>query len=139
MVALAGGPRQPPPGRLGGVPRGAGSGSRAGAPPSAADAKLFLIQRALALRARRPQAFTGAYVPVAAGEDICAFLRGEDVLVVVRVRAAPASDDAVLELPAGTAGRWRDLLGDDEISLAGPATVAQLGAGFRGLWLLERR
>ena len=77
---------------------------------------------------------------MAAGEEVCAFLRGEDVLVVVRVRAAPAGDDAVLELPAGTAGRWYDLLGDDEISLAGSATVEQLGGGFRGgLWLLERR
>ncbi len=100
---------------------------------------MFLIHRALALRARRPHAFTGGYVPVAAGEEICAFLRGEDVLVVVRVRAAPASEDAVLELPPGTVGCWRDLLGDDEISLAGPATVGQLGAGFRGLWLLERQ
>jgi len=113
---------------------------RAGGPPSAADAKLFLIHRALSLRARRPRAFTGAYVPVAAGEDVCAFLRGEDaeVLVVARVRAA-AAGNAVLELPARTAGRWYDVLGDDEITLAESTTAEELGAGFRGLWLLERR
>jgi (1->4)-alpha-D-glucan 1-alpha-D-glucosylmutase len=112
---------------------------RAGAPPSAADAKMFLIHRALALRVRQPHAFTGPYVPVAAGEDTCAFLRGDDVLVVVRVRAALGGNDAVLTLPAGTAGRWYDLLGDDEVLLAGPTPVGQLSAGFRGLWLLERR
>jgi (1->4)-alpha-D-glucan 1-alpha-D-glucosylmutase len=113
---------------------------RTGGPPSAADAKLFLIHRALSLRARRPRAFTGAYVPVAAGEDVCAFLRGEgaEVLVVARVRAA-AAGNTVLELPARTAGRWYDVLGDDEITLAGSTTVEELGAGFRGLWLLERR
>ena len=113
---------------------------RAGGPPSAADAKLFLIHRALSLRARRPQAFTGAYVPVAAGTDVCAFLRGEDteVLVVVPVRAAPAGDTG-LEFPPDTAGGWYDVLGDREVTLAGSATVGELGAGFRGLWLLERR
>jgi (1->4)-alpha-D-glucan 1-alpha-D-glucosylmutase len=113
---------------------------RADGPPSAADAKLFLIHRALSLRARRPRAFTGAYVPVAAGEDVCAFLRGEDaeVLVVVAVRAAPAGD-TVLELPPETAGRWHALLGDGEVTLAGSTTVGELGPGFRGLWLLERR
>jgi (1->4)-alpha-D-glucan 1-alpha-D-glucosylmutase len=113
---------------------------RAGGPPSAADAKLFLIHRALSLRARRPRAFIGAYVPVATGEDVCAFLRGQhaEVLVVVPVRAAPAGD-TVLELPPDAAGRWFDVLGDGEVTLAGSTTVGELGAGFRGLWLLERR
>jgi (1->4)-alpha-D-glucan 1-alpha-D-glucosylmutase len=113
---------------------------RAGGPPSAADAKLFLIHRALSLRARRPRAFTGAYIPVAAGEDVCAFLRGEDaeVLVVVPVRGGPASD-AMLELPPDAAGRWYEVLGDGEVSLAGATTAGELGAGYRGLWLLERR
>ena len=113
---------------------------RAGGPPSAADAKLFLIHRALSLRARRPRAFTGAYIPVAAGEDLCAFLRGEgaEVLVVVPLRGKPAGD-AVLELPPDAAGRWYDVLGDGEVSLAGTITTGELGAGYRDLWLLERR
>ena len=62
------------------------------------------------------------------------------MLVVARVRAAAAAaGNTVLELPAETAGRWYDVLGDDEITLAGSTTVEELGAGFRGLWLLERR
>jgi (1->4)-alpha-D-glucan 1-alpha-D-glucosylmutase len=113
---------------------------RAGGPPSAADAKLFLIHRALSLRARRSRAFTGAYIPVGAGEDVCAFLRGEDaeVLVVVAVRAAPAGD-TVLELPPHAAGRWYDVLEDGEVALTGSTTTGEFGAGFHGLWLLERR
>ncbi|HYM58583.1 MAG TPA: malto-oligosyltrehalose synthase, partial [Solirubrobacteraceae bacterium] len=51
--------------------------------------KLLLIERALALRARRPGAFAGAYTPVRAGPAVCAFARGAgEVLVVVAVRAA---------------------------------------------------
>src|SRR5262249_15572222 len=38
--------------------------------------KLFVIQRALALRARRPDAFTGSYSPIEAGPDAIAFTRG---------------------------------------------------------------
>ncbi len=52
--------------------------------------KLLVIERALALRARRPAAFAGAYTPVEAGEDVCAFTRGEDeVLVAVPLRGGP--------------------------------------------------
>jgi maltooligosyltrehalose synthase len=114
---------------------------RAGGPPGGGDAKLFIIHRALSLRARRPQPFTGDYVPVAAGEEVCAFLRGADmeVLVVVPVRAAPPSNDTVLALPPRAAGRWYDVLADREVSLAAPATLGELGTGFRGLRLLERR
>ena len=114
---------------------------RGGGPPDAGDAKLFVIHRALSLRARRPRAFTGAYVPVAAGENVCAFLRGADleVLVVVPVRAAPPPNDTVLELPAEAAGRWYEVLADGEVGLAAPTTLGELGAGFRGLRLLERR
>jgi (1->4)-alpha-D-glucan 1-alpha-D-glucosylmutase len=48
--------------------------------------KLQVIQRALALRAARPEAFTGSYEPVDAGPDICAFVRGGSVFVAVRLR-----------------------------------------------------
>src|SRR5919106_828240 len=50
---------------------------RAGAEPDRGTIKLFLIERALALRARRPEAFAGTYSPLQAGEDCCAYLRGE--------------------------------------------------------------
>ncbi len=60
------------------------------------------------------------------------------MLVVVPLRGKPAGD-AVLELPPDAAGRWYDVLGDGEVSLAGATTTGELGAGYRGLWLLERR
>ena len=41
--------------------------------------KLDLILRALALRAERPEAFAGAYEPLAAGPDAVAFVRGGEV------------------------------------------------------------
>ena len=49
-------------------------------------AKLDLISRALALRERRPAAFASTYEPVEAGADVCAFLRGGEVLVAAAVR-----------------------------------------------------
>jgi (1->4)-alpha-D-glucan 1-alpha-D-glucosylmutase len=64
--------------------------------------KLRLIRQALALRARRPEAFAGAYEPVDAGPDVCAFTRGGDVLVAV-----PLRPDASFDPPAG----WRDVIG----------------------------
>src|SRR5262245_6344338 len=51
-------------------------------PPS----KLRAIREALALRARLPEAFAGAYEPVDAGARRCAFMRGGEVLVAVPVR-----------------------------------------------------
>jgi (1->4)-alpha-D-glucan 1-alpha-D-glucosylmutase len=49
-------------------------------------AKLSLIRRTLEIRAHRPEAFAGSYDPVDAGPDVCAFLRGGEVLVAVPVR-----------------------------------------------------
>jgi (1->4)-alpha-D-glucan 1-alpha-D-glucosylmutase len=62
--------------------------------------KLRVIREALALRARRPEAFAGAYAPVDAGADVLAFRRGENVLVAV-----PLRPDAGYEPPAG----WSEL------------------------------
>jgi (1->4)-alpha-D-glucan 1-alpha-D-glucosylmutase len=50
--------------------------------------KLALIRRVLALRAERPGAFAGAYEPLDAGPDVCAFVRGGQVLVVAVLREA---------------------------------------------------
>ena len=63
--------------------------------------KLEVVLAALALRARRP---LGEYRPLAAGEDVCAFLRGDDVAVVVPLRAGMAPE---VDLPGGG---WRPLL-----------------------------
>jgi (1->4)-alpha-D-glucan 1-alpha-D-glucosylmutase len=79
---------------------------RAGAPPRRETAKLWLIVRALELRAERPQAFAGSYEPVPAPEGVCAFRRGDDVLVAVATRAGwPDS-------PPMPDGDWIDVLAD---------------------------
>jgi (1->4)-alpha-D-glucan 1-alpha-D-glucosylmutase len=68
-------------------------------------AKLALIRAVLALRARRPDVFAGAYRPLAAGPDVCAFTRGADeVLVAVPLR--PGADPSAVPLPRGD---WRDV------------------------------
>jgi (1->4)-alpha-D-glucan 1-alpha-D-glucosylmutase len=77
---------------------------RDGAPPDSPDGrKLRLIRDLLALRARRPEAFAGTYVPLDAGPDVVAFLRGEAVAVTVPVRGAPA-------LPPLPAGDWQPVV-----------------------------
>jgi len=78
----------------------------ADAPP-----KLDLIQRTLALRARRPAPFAGSYEPLEAGEDVCAFTRGGEVLVAVAVRR----DLRGFRAPAG---EWREVLRDETLLLA---------------------
>jgi (1->4)-alpha-D-glucan 1-alpha-D-glucosylmutase len=65
--------------------------------------KLWVIREALALRARRPEAFAGAYEPLSAEAGTCAYRRGDDVVVAVPVRG----DEPVFEPPPG---RWRDVL-----------------------------
>jgi (1->4)-alpha-D-glucan 1-alpha-D-glucosylmutase len=103
----------------------------AGAAPAPETMKLFLIWRALELRARRPSAFAGAYRPLEAGPGVCAYLRAGEVLVVVPVRDW---SDASL---TGVVGRWRDVLGGGERDLADTVGVAELVAPH-GLALLER-
>ena len=75
-----------------------------GAEPTDETRKLWLIHLALALRARRADAFDGGYAPLDTADGICGFARGEDVVVAVAVRegwgAAPAPDD----------GEWEDVL-----------------------------
>ncbi len=106
---------------------------RAGARPwDFGSAKLLLIVRALELRARRPEPFAGAYRPLDAGPGVCAFLRGDDVLVVVPVRAW---EDATLA--PGAAGGWRDVLTGDERELGTAEPVTELVARH-GVALLER-
>ena len=109
---------------------------RDGMAPTRETMKLHLIAHALDLRARRPAAFGpgGAYRPLAAGPDICAFTRGDDeVLVAVALRGTVAG--AKLDLPAGT---WRDVLrGSDDLELT-RAVAPDALLGEHGLALLER-
>lgn len=92
--------------------------------------KLDLIHRALALRARRPDAFTGGYEPVEAGRGVCAYLRGGEVLAVVPVRAY---DNARIAAP----GRWRSVLDEREHELTDGVGVTEL-IGDWPVALLER-
>jgi (1->4)-alpha-D-glucan 1-alpha-D-glucosylmutase len=108
---------------------------RAGEPPTRETAKLHLIWRALDLRRRRPSSFAGAYAPIAAGDDVCAFLRGDDVLVAVALRErwhAPS-----WSLPPGVEGTWRDAITGAEFELPGNASAAGV-LGPEGRALLER-
>ena len=105
---------------------------RAGSGPTRETMKLHLIARALDLRAHRPEAFAGAYEPIDAGPDVCAFTRGDgEVLVVVAVRPAPG---AALE---AAPGRYRDVLSGREHDLEWSLPVARLVEPY-GLALLER-
>jgi (1->4)-alpha-D-glucan 1-alpha-D-glucosylmutase len=105
---------------------------REGAPPTRETRKLFVMWKALALRNRRPESFgpEGGYTPVEAGPGVVAYLRGDDVLVVVPVREwAEARLD-------GPDGRWADVLTGAQAGVAG-ASVAQLVAEH-GVGLFER-
>ena len=82
---------------------------KAGAAPDRETRKLWLIERLLALRARRPEAFAGAYEPLEAADGVCAYLRGGDVLVAVAVRAGA-------RLPSRPG--WQDVLGGAHDDLA---------------------
>jgi (1->4)-alpha-D-glucan 1-alpha-D-glucosylmutase len=105
---------------------------RGGAAPTDETRKLWLIVRALALRADRPDAFAGAYTPLDAGEDACAFVRGDAVLAATALRRRDVGSS--VEVPAGT---WRDVLGGGEQRLGGAVPVAEL-VGEHGVALLER-
>jgi (1->4)-alpha-D-glucan 1-alpha-D-glucosylmutase len=95
--------------------------------------KLFLILRLLTLRARRPEPFaSGAYEPVEAGERVCAFTRGGEVLVAVGVREG--AGEGVIAAPAG---EWRDVLRGDERSFSGREQASGV-LGEHGIAVFER-
>jgi (1->4)-alpha-D-glucan 1-alpha-D-glucosylmutase len=71
--------------------------------------KLRLIMRALALRARRPEAFAGTYEPLRAGDRAVVFVRGGSVVAGALLRGEPVE----VALPPG---RWRDVLAEREVS-----------------------
>jgi len=98
------------------------------------DPKLLVVAKALALRARRPEAFSGAYTPVEAGDCVCAFARGDgEVLVIVPVRSCHGSTLQPVEL----AGAWRDVLTGALREVSRRTQVTELTSAH-GLALLER-
>jgi (1->4)-alpha-D-glucan 1-alpha-D-glucosylmutase len=103
-----------------------------GSPPTDENHKLFVILRLLGLRARRPTPFVGAYEPLDAGPDACAFLRGGEVLVAVGVRSA--APEGALAAPRG---RWRDVMRGEERSFAAPEPLTRV-LGERGVAVYER-
>jgi (1->4)-alpha-D-glucan 1-alpha-D-glucosylmutase len=107
-------------------------GLEQGAAPTRQSAKLELIRRALQLRRRQPGAFAGAYLPLPADPGVCAFMRGDEVLVAVLVRGG--SGQAIADLPGGL---WREARTGCERRLEGAATVGSLCDGD-GLALYER-
>jgi (1->4)-alpha-D-glucan 1-alpha-D-glucosylmutase len=106
---------------------------RDGAEPARETMKLHVIERALELRARRPEPFAGAYAPVGAGPDVCAFTRGDgEVLVVVALREGEPG--AALEVPEGS---YRDALTGEQRRLARLTPALSLTEPH-GFALLER-
>ncbi|HEY2310881.1 MAG TPA: hypothetical protein VGH46_07190, partial [Gaiellaceae bacterium] len=75
-----------------------------GAPPTRETAKLYLVWKTLQLRAEHPDPFAGSYEPIDAGSDVCAYLRGGEILVAVPLRPG-----ARVHVPDGFA----DVLGLD--------------------------
>jgi (1->4)-alpha-D-glucan 1-alpha-D-glucosylmutase len=134
---------------------------RGGAEPTRETIKLYLIHRALGLRARRPEAFAGGYTPVPAGERCCAFLRGgprpgesapaasAPTPAASPAAGAPASilaatatrsgnEGIELELPASASGRWRDVLTSEDVELRGRVPLERIAFGDWPVALLER-
>jgi (1->4)-alpha-D-glucan 1-alpha-D-glucosylmutase len=79
-----------------------------GGPVDDANAKLYVTWKTLGLRAAHAAAFNGSYEPVDAGEGVCAFVRGGEVLVAAAVRP-----DASVRMPEG----WHDVLGVEGLAL----------------------
>jgi (1->4)-alpha-D-glucan 1-alpha-D-glucosylmutase len=107
----------------------------AGDGPTEETRKLLLIQRALALRARRPETFDGGdYEPLDAGPGVVALARGGAVIAVAPVRDWA---DATLRVPTARVGRWHDVLTGQTRTLAGGTPVGAL-VEPHGVALLER-
>jgi (1->4)-alpha-D-glucan 1-alpha-D-glucosylmutase len=81
---------------------------RNGTAPDERTEKLYVTWKTLGVRAEHSAAFAGAYEPVDLGPDVCAFVRGGEVLV-----AAGVTPTASPVAPEG----WRDVLGVDGLLL----------------------
>jgi (1->4)-alpha-D-glucan 1-alpha-D-glucosylmutase len=79
-----------------------------GGPVDDENAKLFVTWKTLRLRCERAAAFAGSYEPMPAGDGVCAFVRGGEVLVAAAVRP-----DATVRVPDG----WHDVLGVEGLAL----------------------
>jgi (1->4)-alpha-D-glucan 1-alpha-D-glucosylmutase len=109
-----------------------------GSPPDAETRKLFIIVRLLGLRGRRPELFgpgpAGTYRPLEAGDSVCAFTRGDGLLVAVATRPSALTGEAVVQTPPG---RWRHVLRGEEHDLGERTPAARL-LSRRGIAVFER-
>jgi (1->4)-alpha-D-glucan 1-alpha-D-glucosylmutase len=79
-----------------------------GGPVDDENVKLYVTWKTLRLRGERAAAFAGSYEPMPAGDGVCAFVRGGEVLVAAAVRP-----DAKVRVPDG----WHDVLGVEGLAL----------------------
>jgi (1->4)-alpha-D-glucan 1-alpha-D-glucosylmutase len=79
-----------------------------GGPVDDENVKLYVTWKTLRLRGERAAAFAGSYEPMPAGDGVCAFVRGGEVLVAAAVRP-----DATVRVPDG----WHDVLGVEGLAL----------------------
>ena len=90
-----------------------------GGPVDDTNAKLYVTWKTLGVRAAHSSAFAGGYEPVDAGDGVCAFVRGGEVLVAAAVRP-----DASVRVAEG----WHDVLGVEGLALCvRPAGEALVG------------
>ena len=106
-----------------------------GAAPRRETAKMFLIHRALGLRARRPEAFAGDYAPLGAGPRAFAYARGAAVIAATPIAAGGAA--GVVRIPAALRGSWRSVLTGAAMDIGEEVTVGELAGAFP-VALLER-
>jgi (1->4)-alpha-D-glucan 1-alpha-D-glucosylmutase len=77
---------------------------RDGAAPAPEHRKLYLIHRALTVRAEHAGSFAGSYTPLKAPDGTIAFTRGDDVAVIVPVRPGAPLEAALPD------GDWHEEL-----------------------------
>jgi (1->4)-alpha-D-glucan 1-alpha-D-glucosylmutase len=79
-----------------------------GGPVTHANVKLYVMWKTLGLRSEHASAFAGSYDAVDAGDGVCAFVRGGEVLVAAALRPG-----ATVRVPEG----WHDVLGVEGLAL----------------------
>jgi len=92
--------------------------SREGTVPSQLardEEKLRLVVAALDLRRERPEAFAGSYEPLGAGPDVCAFVRGGEVMTVAVLRDPGL--EAIIAVPWDRPRRVKELTGGRSYAL----------------------
>jgi len=77
--------------------------------------KLRLVVSALDLRRERPEAFAGSYEPLGAGPDVCAFVRGGEVMTVAVLRDPGL--EAIIAVPWDRPRRVKELTGGRSYAL----------------------